>query len=79
MTHEEAQRECARLAAEHLDRETHHWQHREEPDGERSVVKINMPPPDLDRTAEVRAEEKPPTPDDPRPAAFQNIPPFGAA
>jgi hypothetical protein len=42
-------------------------------------VKINMPPPDLDRTAEVRAEEKPPTPDDPRPAAFQNIPPFGAA
>ena len=30
-------------------------------------------------TATIEAAERPPTPDDPRPAAFRQIPPFGGA
>jgi hypothetical protein len=30
-------------------------------------------------TATSEAAERPPTPDDPRPAAYRNIPPFGGA
>ena len=30
-------------------------------------------------TPEIEAAERPPQPDDPRPAAFQNVPPYGAA
>ena len=30
-------------------------------------------------TETTEAAERPPTPDDPRPAAFRNIPPFGGA
>ena len=29
--------------------------------------------------ATTEAAERPPTPDDPRPSAFQNVPPYGAA
>jgi len=35
------------------------------------------PPPETTETTE--AAERPPTPDDPRPAAFRQIPPFGGA
>jgi len=34
-------------------------------------------PRELNETTE--AAERPPTPDDPRPAAYRNIPPFGGA
>jgi hypothetical protein len=33
--------------------------------------------PPSDTTTTTESAERPPTPDDPRPAAFQNIPPFG--
>ncbi len=32
-----------------------------------------------DTTETIEAAERPPTPDDPRPAAYRNIPPFGGA
>jgi hypothetical protein len=35
--------------------------------------------PPAETTPETEAAERPPTPDDPRPAAFRNIPPFGGA
>lgn len=33
----------------------------------------------VETTETTEAAERPPTPDDPRPAAFRNIPPFGGA
>lgn len=74
MTEAEAREACARLAAEHEDRETHQWRPREEADGSWSVIKIALPPPG-DTSAETRAEERPPTADDPRTAAEQNLGP----
>jgi hypothetical protein len=73
MTRAEAERECARLAAEHPDRETHQWRPREGSDGTWSVVKIALPPNDARKDAEIRADEKPPTGDDPRPAHWRNV------
>ena len=35
--------------------------------------------PPRDTTETTEAAERPPTPDDPRPAAFRQIPPFGGA
>ena len=35
--------------------------------------------PERDTTETTEAAERPPTPDDPRPAAYRNIPPFGGA
>jgi hypothetical protein len=75
VTRPEAERECARLAAEHPDRETHQWHPREGADGEWEVVKIALRPTDPNRQAEQRAEEKPPTADDPRSAAMRNLGP----
>jgi hypothetical protein len=75
VTRTEAERECARLATEHADRETHQWHPRPEPDGAWSVVKIALAPTDANRQAEIRAEEKPPTADDPRSAAMRNLGP----
>jgi hypothetical protein len=73
MTRAEAQRECGRLAAEHPDRATHQWQPREGADGQWSVVKIALPPIDSNVQAELRAEQKPPTADDPRSAHERNV------
>jgi hypothetical protein len=73
VTRADAERECARLAAEHPDRGTHQWRPREEADGQWSVVKIALPPIDPDGQTELRAEEKPPTPDDPRSAHERNV------
>ena len=78
MTREQAEAECKRLAGESPDRETHRWLPREEEDGSWSVVKVNLPPADpSDLTAETRADELPPTGDDPRPGMLRNIPPYG--
>ena len=78
MTHAEAQLECKRLAGEHPDRATHQWHTKEQPDGSWAVVKIALPPPASDLTAETRADEKPVTADDPRSNTFRDAPPFGA-
>ena len=44
MDEREAQQLCAKLAAEHPDRETHRWIARADDAGEWSVVKIGLPP-----------------------------------
>ena len=78
MTREQAEAECKRLADESPERETHRWLPREEADGSWSVVKVGLAPnSSADLTAETRADEKPPTPDDPRPGMLRNIPPYG--
>ena len=74
MNEAEACEACAKLAAEHPDRDSHQWRPRQEPDGSWSVVKIALPP-SQPTTAETRAEEKPPTADDPRTGSMQNLGP----
>jgi hypothetical protein len=74
MTRQEAEREAERLGAEHPDRETHRFLAREEADGSWAVVKVGLSPLG-DLTEETRAEEKPPTSDDPRTAAMRNLGP----
>ena len=67
MTHDEAEQACNRLAAEHPDRETHRWVPHQAKDGSWDVAKIALAPSDDENlTAETRADEKPPTGDDPR-------------
>ena len=66
MTREDAEKLCATYAAEHPDRRVAQWRPKEESDGEWSVLRIDLPP-TLETTTEVRADEKPPTPPDPRP------------
>jgi hypothetical protein len=65
MTEQEAKEQCTQLAAEHPDRGTHRWIPTQR-DGEWAVAKIGLPPPSNDGSPEVRADERPPTPDDPR-------------
>ena len=74
MDRAEAEATCRRLAVEHPDRATHQWRPREEADGTWSVVKIGLPPLEDPLTTEVRADERPATPGDPRP----NVPPDAA-
>jgi hypothetical protein len=76
MTRAEAEHECARLAAEHPERATHSWLPRREPDGDWSIVKVDLPPLDPSNAAETRADEKPPTADDPRTATLRDIGPY---
>jgi hypothetical protein len=79
MNEVEAKEACARLAAEHPDRDTHRWIPTKRGE-EWAVAKIGLPP-QKDTIAEVRADEKPPTPDDVRDGMpFGNTPPpwFGA-
>ena len=70
MTREEAEAECRRLQAEHPERDGYRWFAREgSGDGGWVVLRVPMPPGtrvDPLKT-EIRADEKPPTPDDPRP------------
>jgi hypothetical protein len=74
MTRQEAEREAERLRAEHPDRETHRFLARERDRGSWTVIKVGLPPLG-DLTAETRAEEKPPTADDPRTVSEQNMGP----
>jgi len=74
MTREEAQALCTRNAAEHPDRKVAQWRPQEQPDGSWSVVRIGLQPMS-DTSEETRADERPPTPDDPRTAAMQNLGP----
>jgi len=66
MTREEAEALCARNAAEHPDRKFAQWRAKEDPDGTWAVIRIDLPPTNENAT-EVRGEERPPTPPDPRP------------
>ena len=74
MTREEAEREAGRLEAEHPDRQTHRFLAREQADGSWAVVKVGLPPLG-ELTPETRAEEKPPTADDPRSPAMRDLGP----
>jgi hypothetical protein len=65
MTEAEARALCKRLAAEHPDRRTHQWVATRRGD-EWAVAKIDVPPVEDAPRTEVRADERPPTPDDPR-------------
>jgi hypothetical protein len=80
MTEQKAREQCAQLAAEHPDRHTHRWVPTQR--GEEWVVaKIGLPPPSEDFSPEVRADERPSTPDDVRDSVpFGNLPPgwYGA-
>jgi len=78
MTRAEAEAECRRLSAESLERETHRWALREGDNGEWSVVRIALPPATEPSGTETRGDERPTTPDDPRPATWQNVPPWAA-
>ena len=74
MTREEAEALCARNAAEHPERKTAQWRPQEQPGGDWTVVKIGLAP-TPDTTAEQVADERPPTPDDPRTTQMQNTGP----
>ena len=79
MTRDEARQECERLRREHPDRTTNTWIPREV-DGDWQVVRAPLPP-GMRRDplkATVEAKPRPRDADDPRPAPFQNIPPYGA-
>ena len=75
VTREEAEAECRRLAGEHPERGSYRWFAREAAgDGGWVVVRVPVPPGtrvDPLKT-EIRADEKPPTPDDPRPQVDPN-------
>lgn len=70
MTREEAEAVCARNAKEHPDREVAQWRPQRIGDGEWTVVRIGLAPAGPTGT-EIRADERPPEPGDPRP----DIPP----
>jgi hypothetical protein len=77
MTRTEVEAECERLRAESPERHTHRWVPVQEADGGWQVAKIDLPPAGDEVTGtETRADEKPPTPDDPRPASQRDIPYF---
>lgn len=78
MNREDAEQRAAKFTAEHPDRATHRFLAREGQDGEWAVVKIGLPPVDETRVAEVGADEKPPTPDDPREHLSRNLGPYAA-
>ena len=56
-----------------------------EPIGEKVTMRLDAKGrfvpvlPERETTETTEAAERPPTPDDPRPAAFRQIPPFGGA
>jgi hypothetical protein len=67
MTQEEVEKLCTRLAAEHPDRATHRWIPHQGADGSWDVAKIALPPQVDEIGTGIRADERPPQPDDPRP------------
>ena len=75
MTREEAEAVCKRNAAEHPDRAVAQWRAQKQPDGDWSVVRIGLPP-SADTTTETIAQERPPTPPDPRPDVPPHVGPI---
>ena len=83
MKREEAEAEARRLQAEHPERAGYRWFAREA-DGDRGweVVRVAVPPGTRvdPLSTEIRADEKPPTPDDPRTTFDRNVGgPYGVA
>lgn len=76
-TEDAARAACTRLAASHPDRTTHQWLPRRVRD-RWQVIKIAIPPPLEDLTAETQADQRPPVADDPRVAQVKNCGPYGA-
>jgi hypothetical protein len=74
VTREEAEALCAKNAAEHPDRKVAQWRAQKQEDGTWGVIRIGLPP-TPETTPEQQADERPPTPDDPRTAAMQNLGP----
>ncbi len=72
---EAAEAACAELAETHADRTTHRFLPRRRAEGW-EVVKVALPPPAGELGTETRADEKPPTPDDPRSAHYRNVGPY---
>ena len=72
---EEAEAARQRLAETHPDRKTHTFLTRER-EGGWEVVKVALAPPADQLDTEVRADERPPTPDDPRSAHYRNAGPY---
>jgi len=66
MTREEAEATCRRYAAEHPDRDTAQWRPAQQADGSWAVVRVGLKPSAPTGTA-TQADERPPTPPDPRP------------
>lgn len=62
MTRDEAKAECARLAKEHPDRETHRFVPREVEEGIWAVAKVGLPPVTAKPPGqEARVNQKPPS------------------
>ena len=81
MERDAAERERKRLQAEHPDRARNTWIVRDAGDGDYEVVRVPLPP-GMKRDPLKTAVESKPSPrdaEDPRPAIFRNIPPYGAA
>ena len=77
MTEADAKAECERLAAESPERHTHRWVPVDQGDGDWQVAKVGLAPADDEVTgSETRADEKPPTPDDPRSPSSRDLPYF---
>jgi hypothetical protein len=77
MNREYAIRECERLAAESPDSSRSSWIPRRRDDGSWEVVRLDgVPSANRSRTAETRADERPPTGEDPRTAAVRNAGPW---
>ena len=75
MTREEAEALCARYAAEHPQRHEAQWRPRRLGDGTWTVIRVGVAPmPEL--SEETVADERPPTPDDPRDAHTRNVGPW---
>lgn len=51
------------------------WRPKEEAEGEWTVVRIDLPPAG-ETSTEIRADERPPTPPDPRPDVPPTVGPF---
>jgi len=72
MTEEQARERCAELAKSHTDRATHQFLPKRIGEGW-GVVKIGVPPPEDVLNAETRADERPPTGEDPRDSLSRNV------
>ena len=76
MRREEAEAECRRLQAEHPERAGYRWFAREA-DGDSGWVVVRVAAPPGTRvdplSTEIRADERPPTPDDPRTSYARNV------
>lgn len=79
MTREEAERECARRAEEDPERSNHTWFAKELTPGSWTMVKADLPPVGPPSGTETRADERPPTPDDPRTSAARNAGVYASA